>query len=62
VLLVEEAGEILESHIMTALSDDIEQIILIGDHKYEHCLFIVRFHNCADLLTDNSALRSIITI
>ncbi len=35
VLLVEEAGEILESHIMTALSDKIEQVILIGDHQYE---------------------------
>ena len=44
---MEEAGEILESHIMTALSDDIEHIILIGDHQYEHH-FIVRFHNCAD--------------
>ncbi len=43
---MEEAGEILESHIMTALSDDIEQVILIGDHQYDH--FIVRFYNCAD--------------
>ena len=33
VLLVEEAGEILESHILTALAQDTEQLILIGDHK-----------------------------
>ena len=35
VLLVEEAGEILESHIIAALSDKIEHVILIGDHRYE---------------------------
>ncbi|KAF8877917.1 P-loop containing nucleoside triphosphate hydrolase protein [Infundibulicybe gibba] len=33
VLLVEEAGEILESHILTALGRDKDQLILIGDHK-----------------------------
>ena len=33
VLLVEEAGEILESHILTALGPDTKQLILIGDHK-----------------------------
>jgi hypothetical protein len=33
ILIVEEAGEILESHILTALSANTEQIILIGDHK-----------------------------
>ncbi|KAG6371175.1 P-loop containing nucleoside triphosphate hydrolase protein [Boletus reticuloceps] len=33
VLLVEEAGEILESHILTALSREVDQMILIGDHK-----------------------------
>ncbi|KAI9573103.1 hypothetical protein HD554DRAFT_1141974 [Boletus coccyginus] len=33
VLLVEEAGEILESHILTALSHNVDQMILIGDHK-----------------------------
>ena len=33
VLLVEEAGEILESHILTALGPDTKQMILIGDHK-----------------------------
>lgn len=33
VLLVEEAGEILESHILTALGTETEQLILIGDHK-----------------------------
>ena len=34
VLLVEEAGEILESHTLTALSHNVDQMILIGDHKY----------------------------
>jgi hypothetical protein len=33
ILLVEEAGEILESHIITSLSSTIEQMVLIGDHK-----------------------------
>ncbi|KAK7464369.1 hypothetical protein VKT23_006536 [Stygiomarasmius scandens] len=33
VLLVEEAGEILESHIVTALGTTTKQLILIGDHK-----------------------------
>jgi hypothetical protein len=33
VLLVEEAGEILESHIITAMGPKTEQLILIGDHK-----------------------------
>lgn len=33
VLLVEEAGEILESHVLTALGPEASQLILIGDHK-----------------------------
>ncbi|KZP30812.1 P-loop containing nucleoside triphosphate hydrolase protein [Athelia psychrophila] len=33
VLLVEEAGEILESHVITALGATARQMILIGDHK-----------------------------
>lgn len=33
VLLVEEAGEILESHVLTAIGPETSQIILIGDHK-----------------------------
>ncbi|KAH0562483.1 hypothetical protein GP486_002829 [Trichoglossum hirsutum] len=33
VILVEEAGEILESHILTATTPDTEQLILIGDHQ-----------------------------
>jgi superfamily I DNA and/or RNA helicase len=33
VLLVEEAGEILEPHTISAISDSIKQVILIGDHK-----------------------------
>lgn len=34
ILVVEEAGEVLESHVLTALSHDTKQLILIGDHKY----------------------------
>ena len=33
IVLVEEAGEILESHVLTALGPETEQLILIGDHK-----------------------------
>lgn len=33
VVLVEEAGEILEAHILTALGPHTEQLILIGDHQ-----------------------------
>lgn len=33
VVLVEEAGEILEAHILTGLGSHTEQLILIGDHK-----------------------------
>lgn len=33
VLLVEEAGEVLEAHMLTALLPSIEHAILIGDHQ-----------------------------
>lgn len=33
VVLVEEAGEILEAHILTSLGPQTEQLIMIGDHK-----------------------------
>nr|XP_018911144.1 PREDICTED: NFX1-type zinc finger-containing protein 1-like [Bemisia tabaci] len=33
VVLVEEAGEILESHVLTALGPSTKHLILIGDHK-----------------------------
>jgi hypothetical protein len=33
IILVEEAGEILESHILTALTPKTKQLVLIGDHK-----------------------------
>ncbi|KAK3949502.1 stage V sporulation protein K [Pseudoneurospora amorphoporcata] len=33
VILVEEAGEILESHVLTAMAPSVKQLILIGDHK-----------------------------
>ncbi len=33
VLAVEGVGEILESHVITALGPETKQLILIGDHK-----------------------------
>ncbi|CAD6972418.1 unnamed protein product [Tilletia controversa] len=33
VLLVEEAGQVLEAHILATLSSSVEHLILIGDHK-----------------------------
>ncbi|KAK1144124.1 hypothetical protein N8T08_005786 [Aspergillus melleus] len=33
IVLLEEAGEILESHVLTALGSDTKQLILIGDHQ-----------------------------
>ncbi|KAK3897515.1 helicase required for RNAi-mediated heterochromatin assembly 1, partial [Staphylotrichum tortipilum] len=33
VILVEEAGEILESHVLTALASTVKQLVLIGDHQ-----------------------------
>ena len=49
IVLVEEAGETLESHILTAINEDTKQLILIGDHKYAFPLkvpnhFYVQFH------------------
>lgn len=33
VILVEEAGEILECHVLAAMTPSVKQLILIGDHK-----------------------------
>ena len=33
ILIVEEAAEILESHVVSSLSHKTQQVILIGDHK-----------------------------
>ncbi len=33
VVMVEEAAEVLESHIVTALTRSTKQLILIGDHQ-----------------------------
>lgn len=32
IVIVEEAAEVLESHIVAALSSDCQHLILIGDH------------------------------
>ncbi|KAJ5823469.1 hypothetical protein N7447_005809 [Penicillium robsamsonii] len=33
IVLLEEAGEILESHVLTAMTPDTKHLILIGDHQ-----------------------------
>lgn len=33
IIMVEEAGEILESHILTAMTPATKQLVLIGDHQ-----------------------------
>jgi hypothetical protein len=33
IVLVEEAGELLEAHVLTSLSPSTKHLILIGDHK-----------------------------
>jgi Cdc6-like AAA superfamily ATPase len=33
IIVVEEAGEILESHVLTAMTPKTKQLILIGDHQ-----------------------------
>ena len=33
VLLVEEAGELLEAHVLTSVHAETQQLIMIGDHK-----------------------------
>lgn len=36
IVVCEEAGEVLEAHILTALLPSVEQLILIGDHLQLH--------------------------
>jgi superfamily I DNA and/or RNA helicase len=33
VVLVEEAGELLEAHVLTSLGTEARHLIMIGDHK-----------------------------
>src|SRR4051812_30870421 len=33
IVMIEEAAEVLESHILAALHPQLEHLILIGDHK-----------------------------
>lgn len=54
VVVVEEAAEILEAHILTTLSTKTQQLIMIGDHfqlrpKLEHYQLRKESHNCFDL-------------
>lgn len=36
IVLLEEAGEILESHVLTAISPQTKHLIMIGDHQQLH--------------------------
>ncbi len=31
-IVVEEAAEVLEAHIITSLTDSVERLVLVGDH------------------------------
>jgi hypothetical protein len=61
VLLVEEAGEILESHVLTALGETAEQLILIGDHKYKSCIFFINYILICGRQTTSSQNQSLST-
>ncbi|KAI7906448.1 RNA helicase [Cokeromyces recurvatus] len=50
VMVVEEAAEMLESHIISALTDSLEHLILIGDHQQ------LRPSTAVHELSDNHAL------
>ena len=48
VLLVEEAGEILEPHVLASLYDGCESLIMIGDHKQlrpKVCILLNKFNS-----------------
>ena len=47
-VLVEEAGEILESHVLTALGPRTDQLILIGDHKSVFLVFLPPWYECTN--------------
>lgn len=36
VVVVEEAAEILEAHVLACLTDSVEHLVLVGDHKQLH--------------------------
>lgn len=33
VLIIEEAGEVLEAHVLSSLTSRVEHVVMIGDHK-----------------------------
>jgi superfamily I DNA and/or RNA helicase len=65
VLMLEEAGEIMEPLVLTSLSDDCKHVIMIGDHKQlrpkaEHYPLTVesgRGHNLNKSLFERLATR-----
>lgn len=61
VVLVEEAGEILESHVLTALNPNTDQLILVGDHKLVFFLFHILDMCAPTVITGNFDPRLIAT-
>lgn len=58
VLLLEEAGEVMEAHIITAMGENTQQLILIGDHKYVN-IGISFLYCCRNThFSDNSVPKS----
>ena len=53
ILVVEEAGEVLECHVLTALSYNTKQLILIGDHK---CV-VISLLSCGAQFADTEIYR-----
>lgn len=47
IILLEEAGEILESHVLSAMTQETKQLVLIGDH-----LQLRPKINCYNLMTE----------
>ena len=49
ILIIEEAGEVLETQIIAALSPSVQHLILIGDHKqlrpHANCYKLEKHHN-----------------
>ena len=50
IMIVEEAAEVIEAHILAAIPSSLQQLVLIGDHKQ------LRPHTAAHFLTQKSRL------
>jgi hypothetical protein len=57
VLLVEEANEVLEAHLLTAMLPSIEHAILIGDHQLR-----LRENPCSQVMMDVSLFERLVRL